>query len=347
MSRLGRLCLIATMALSCSGCESKDKDSHTVPHLMRNMKTQCVGRYLLDLPESFKRIYLPAGSTGDATFYFGHGADFRTVNVTVVAHPVTPERFESAIAERAGALAGGVNYETNGSMLLDQEAWSSLQVRLVYHASTEVADAQVHELHMLVKDTHVVIGTTAFEAAQIAAAESRLHTILDKINSVTDPGDAGPGVCLGPVVVDAGSDYEELQLGFRAADRAHSDLLLQVSLNTFLQPDGEPSLIARGESNLAGLGVKRKVLKKGKLQLAGMDGEQWLGRFDDGDSAQHGFYAETDIRRPSSLHPKLMLEMFTGGESDSGEPVASSLSDEQAILLWERIVGSFRVRPGG
>jgi len=99
--------------------------------------------------------------------------------------------------------------------------------------------------------------------------------------------------------------------------------------------------------NLAGLGVKRKVLKKGKLQLAGMDGEQWLGRFDDGDSAQHGFYAETDIRRPSSLHPKLMLEMFTGGESDSGEPVASSLSDEQAILLWERIVGSFRVRPGG
>ncbi|WP_407351272.1 T6SS immunity protein Tli4 family protein [Luteimonas sp. R10] len=346
MKWYGRLCLVLAMAASCLGCQSKEKDPVTVPALTQNMRTHCVGRFLVDLPQNFRRTHVVAGGTGDATFYYGHDADFRAVNVTVIAQPVTSEQFDAAVTGRADELASGINYETNASMLLGREAWSPTQVRLSSYASVDIADAQVHELHVLVGDAHVAINTTAFEPTQIPDAERRLRNILAGVSKVDAPEHAGPGVCLGPVVVDAGSDYEELQLSYRVADRAHSDLRFQVSLNTFRQPDDEPSLIARGESNLAGLGVRPKALQKGKRQLAGLEGEQWLGRFEEDGRRQHGFYAETGIRSPSPQHPKLMLELFTGGEDHNGHAAESSLDDEQAIALWDRIVASLRVRPG-
>lgn len=344
MKRLVRLCLIAVLAASCFGCESKEEDSSIVPHLTREMKTYCVGRYLIELPASFRRVHLAAGGAGDATFYFGHGADFRTVDVTVLAHPVSPESFKSAVAQRAGELAAGINYETNGTMLLGNQTLEPGQVELIYHASAEIADAQVHELHLLVDDAYVAINTTAFDAAQVQTAQRRLRDMVGRIRGAADPASAGRGVCLGPVSVDAGSDYEEMQLGFRAVDHAYADIRLQISINTFLQADDEPSLIARGESNLAGLGVSWKTLRKGRRPLAGMDGEQWLGRFEEAGKHQHGFYAETNTRTPSARHPKLMLELLTGGENDYGGPMGSSLDDEQAAALWDLLLDSLRVR---
>ncbi|NZA28496.1 hypothetical protein H0E84_19155 [Luteimonas sp. SJ-92] len=309
-------------------------------------RTHCVGRFLVDLPESFRPSHSMGGGAGEAIFYFGRDADFHTMTVTSFAQRVTSVQFDAVVAARSEELARGTNYESNTSMLSSQEAWSPTETLLSHYASVDVADAQVRELHVLVEDAHVAITTTAYDAAQLQDAEARLRDMLERVRRVGDPASAGRGLCLGAVVVDADSDYEELQLGFRAEGRAHSDVRFQISLDTFRPPDDEPTLIARGEANLAGLGVKPKTLKKGECQLAGMEGEQWLGRFEEEGRPQHGFYAETNVRSPSPRQPKLMVEMFTGGEDASGGPAASSLGDEEAIALWETIVASLRERPG-
>lgn len=340
-----RFCATVVAALVGAGCGSNQEDFQTVPpHLIESMKTHCAGRFLIDLPASFRLTHSGTVGVGDATFYFGHGTDFSTVDVSVVADRITPGIFEAGVAQRMEELTRATNHATDGPMLVGSETWGDTGIRLLRYASSVISDAKVHELHLLVGEAHVAMSTTAFQESQARDADARLQAMATRVAPVGDPQNAPPGTCLGPVVVDAGSDYEELELAFRATDAVHADIRFRISLNTLPQADDEPSLIARGESNLTGLGVKWKTLNKGERPLAGMRGEQWLGAFEDRGASQHGFYAETDLRTAAPGQPRLMLEMFTGGERDSGEPVAASLSDGQAVSLWTLILDSLRFR---
>lgn len=310
-----------------------------------NVRTHCVGRFLVDLPDNFKQRYLPAADANDVTLYFGKDENFKTVDVAVISDKANPATFAAAIKQRAAALSAKTNYESNSSMLVAEEPWSQGQVLLRYYASPDVADSYAHELHALVGTAHVILRTKSFNDMG-EQAEDRLKALVAQVRAVPEPSQAGPGFCLGPVVIAAESDFEEAGLRFNGADHDGGPIGFEIATNTFVQPADEPSLIARGEANLRGLGADPTLLKKGKVQLAGAAGEQWLGRFDEDGSRQHGFYAETDAKAVSRQHPKVSLKLFTGQQSGSGQALGSKLDDEAAVQLWDSIVVSMRQRPG-
>lgn len=43
----------------------------------------------------------------------------------------------------------------------------------------------------------------------------------------------------------------------------------------------------------------------------------------------------------------ITIEMSSGRNDANGNPQKTQLTNEQAIALWDRIVGSFRLRPAG
>ncbi|RPE74671.1 T6SS immunity protein Tli4 family protein [Vulcaniibacterium tengchongense] len=309
--------------------------------MLQNMRTHCVGRFLIELPLEFRQRHSAVDSAADATFYFGHDADFKTIDVSVVGEGLDTAAFDSRVKQRAETLSVQTNYEKNASMLVAEQVWAPGQILLRYYATPDIADSFVHELHLLVDGAHVVARTKSFDAP-VAPAESRLRALVPHVSRVSDPARAN-GFCLGPVAVSVDSDYEEADLRFGAGAEGQP-LMLAIEFSTFGQANGEPSLIERGEANLAGLGVNPKALKKGALSLAGLPAEQWLGRFDEGGARQHGFYAETTGKSQSKSEPKIHLELFTGGQLADGGYAASPLDDEQAMRLWDGIITTLRRR---
>ncbi|QWF19565.1 T6SS immunity protein Tli4 family protein [Lysobacter capsici] len=310
-----------------------------------NVRTHCAGRFLINLPETFKQRHLPVADASDVTFYFGKDENFKTVDVAVISDKASSATFAGMVRQRATALSVKTNYESNSSMLVAEQPWSQGQILLRYYASPDITDSHVHELHVLIGTAHLILRTKSF-GDTFEQAEERLKTLVAQVRTVSEPSRAGPGFCLGPVVIAAESDFEESEINFDGSDEGGGPIRFEIATSTFLQPADEPSLIARGEANLKGLGAEPTTLKKGKVQLAGGAGEQWLGRFDEDGSRQHGFYAETDGKAVSKLHPKVSVKLFTGGQSGNAEKLGSKLDDEAAIQLWDSIIVSMKPRPG-
>lgn len=311
--------------------------------MIQKMQTHCVGRYLIDLPGDLDQRY-PAGSdASDATFYFGHDADFKTVDVSVWAEGLDEKKFAASVTKRAHGIASETNYEKNAPMLMSQETWAPGEVLLRYYASPDIGSAVLHEVHVLVRGVHTVMRTKSFDGSH-NSAEDRLRELLPTITPVEDSTRAN-GFCLGPVAIAVNADYEEATFRFGAGASARP-VKLTLDLNTFRQPEDEPSLIDRGEANLAGLGVSPSVLKKGRVQLAGRQAEQWLGSFDVDGARQLGFYAESNGTMASKSEPKIHLELLAGGQAPDGRQVSSPYADADAIRLWDSVISTLRPLAG-
>jgi len=57
--------------------------------------------------------------------------------------------------------------------------------------------------------------------------------------------------------------------------------------------------------------------------------------------------AEALLRKPATfIEPSFAISMTMGGQLLSGEYVDASLSEQEAVAMWDAIIKSIRVRPG-
>ena len=328
-----------------SGIESTDR-----------LRTQCVGRHRISLPERFELEY----AASSATFYFGHGADFETVEFQVAADGVEVDDFVAVVGSRAAEISSETNEKTGGSMLVAHEDLGGDAFLLRYHRS-EISDrSHVHEVHRLVDGVHVFLKAPSYKGVT-APVEARLKELASRVARVAQP--AGPGFCIGPVMLDAGNDYEVATIRYRDAGVRNRDVSVQVELGTFNRDDAEPRLVRRLEGNFRGLGFKPKPLRKGSARLAGMPAEEWLGSEQVEDRQEHIFAIESYPAAPGLATPTIQVTLGTGGTLPPrgvpglppyrspaggaawmGEPVTSSLSDAQAVALWDAMIQSMAPR---
>lgn len=359
MSGVRRAAVLLT-ALLIGGCGSGEKEENNVSELTRAMRTYCIGRHLVDLPESFQ----PSYRASSATLYFGRDENFETVEVQVVAQDVKPEQFEADVERRSAQIAAEKNESTNGPMLLLKERVGTNAVLLRYHKSALSNRSHLHELHVLVSGAQLFLKAESYEG-KYEGVEARLKRIASQARWVADPKQAGAGFCFGPLVIDADNDYEVGGLRFRSGDRKHRDLRLSVDLSTFKRDDQEPKLIERARANFSAAGFKPHMLREGKAELAGMPAEEWIARHSEDERTEHVFDIEAYPATAALATPVLQLQMETGGaipsaQAGSGLPpyepptesvpksdeVGSSLSDGEAMAVWRAIVATVRARPG-
>ena len=297
----------------------------------------------MDIPAQWKRQQKGIERGGDATFYFGHDEDFTKVDVSVADDGKDGE-FESSVLAREAWLRKKENFSTDGPMLLSREDIRPGVVLLSSYASVDSTDAIRLEVHALLDASRVVLGETAYSVDARAGIQARLVSMLSSIrgSGKNDAADSPKGFCIGGAIFDPGSDYEESGITY-AGRLGGVPVRLQVDVNTFEQASDEPGLIERGEKNLEGFGVRPKKLRSGSRQLAGDAGEEWLGAFVEDGQRLHGFYAETNVRKPTPEKPKLLLSLLAGDE-DSNSTIGGA-DDDSAIALWDQILTSIRKRP--
>ncbi|WP_254668312.1 T6SS immunity protein Tli4 family protein, partial [Pseudomonas trivialis] len=189
------------------------------------------------------------------------------------------------------------------------------------------------------------------------------------------PDNAGAGFALGPVVIRSHHDQEIATFNFRPPA---SDVAFEVYVNA-LSPSETKSIKTRTEEGarvfLAG---DYENLRTKKITLAGMSAEESLIGFSDDTHRQILFGAENYRENPSLSRPNMNLRMSAGGmksepmdpdESEdlvrwtlpefankgyelplwqqpaSPDPVNPSLTDYEAMAVWDAILKSVRLRP--
>lgn len=360
MKRHLRLAMAVLLGALASGCHPgpNAKELKAIKDMTSAMKTQCVGRYLFDLPESF--VW---GDFPEVELYYGLDNDFKTVSVQIVDTHSSEERFKVRVSQRAQSIATTWNEKVNASMLvLDKEI--TPKKRLIrYFDSTTSGNYHKHEIHLLLAKVHLVLRADSFNGI-IEPVENRLLKLSSQIHLMEGALDhQGPGFCLGPLLIDADSDHEVL-VSAHAKDKRHPDVQFEIYMSAITPDEGErlPEQVAR-ESGV--LYAKPKILRSQETTIGPMVADEMLMRFKEGDIIEHSFAIWSRRGSPSMARPTINLSLTTGGDITSYPPpdllkygvsgdlpsgpspkvVSSSLTDNEAIGLWEAVVKSVRLRP--
>ncbi|WP_193058899.1 T6SS immunity protein Tli4 family protein [Pseudomonas sp. K8] len=362
-------CLVLGSLTACTTFKQpSEQEKHNVSEMTTHMRTWALGRGLIDLPANWT-------GGGDVKLYYGLGADHSSVEVRVLGEGVTQQRFDAALNERSHRIAAIKNYKlSDASMLVSAVRLSPQSVTLQYFESTELPDTFVHEFHLLVDDAYIMLRAESYNG-NTAPVEARLLKLSKEIFKVA-PENAGAGFALGPVVIRSHHDQEIASFYFRPPA---SDVSLNIYINA-LSPDDDERLHVRTQKDtqifLAG---DYENLRAGKITLADMQAEESLIGFSDDTHRQILFVSENYRDNPSLSRPAMSIRLSAGGMSAgpidpdepedlvrwtlpqfankgyelplwqqpaSPDPVNPSLTDYEAMAVWDAILKSVRIRYG-
>ena len=354
-----------------AGCtafkQPTEQEKQTVHELTSNMRTWALGRGLIDLPANWT-------GGGDVKLYYGLGADHSSVEVLILGEGVTQQRFNAALQERARRIAAVKNYEMDDvSMLVSARGETRQSVMFQYYMRQTRRQTFVHELHLLVDDAYIMLRAESFKG-NTAPVEGRLLKLSKEIFKVT-PENAGAGFALGPIVIRSHHDQEIATFNFRPPA---SDVSLEVYVNALSPGESEPLLIRTKETSRIFLADDYDNLRGGATSIASMRAEELLIGFSDDTHRQLLFLAENYRKARSLSSPFMSFSLTAGGiksrpknpdvevdlvrwtlpefankgyelplwqQPASPDPVNPSLSDYEAMAVWDAILKSVRMRP--
>lgn len=162
-----------------------------------------------------------------------------------------------------------------------------------------------------------------------------------------------PGICIDGAFSTLDTPYESIEFGVRLTDfpDVHFSFQSIKSGNLGMELELKKDL-EEGKQNAraTGLGAwvkKLKVLRLGKRTVNDWHGEEMLLHVPSGNGkpSYHKFVFRALCIEGDPLHPYVEMTLDTGvveNQSASKEP---SLSDEEALALWDKLLNSIRVRP--
>lgn len=320
------------------------RDNAKVKTMTQKMKTVCVGRFLIDLPEKAKvRFSTP-----------------RIAGVTINTNSgYTEERLKSEIEDRQKSLSTERN--EYGARSLEKQLTASavnLETTLLYFDRKK--PLELIEYGKPVKGTDEGITVEAlgikdgifyrFLGKDLASPRSE-NNVLALVKQF-EARDAEfipkePGFCIkNGLVHDTLTPDDNEMITMFVSLEGHPDIVIRLDTSINVDDMEEPLFEREAKNN-----IKRdyashfKSLRYGKRTLNGIDGEEVGDKIKElnGTSA-HSFTWVGLGKMRDVLAPSVMLELHTG-RGRPGKPQNSSLSDGAVLQLWDRISSSLRLRP--
>lgn len=334
---------LLALAASIAGCNRSQKDSpldDSSPKL--TMRTHCVGRFLIDLPNEFKQT-----NTSDAELFYGLGKDYRTVNVQAVELKDSEPSTESLVKKRVAELVAQDHLKSpSKNMLAGQRKIDEETTLIRAYDSPDMLEYLKVELFAKRGEAVGRFRDDVYKTDRPDDIEARLLQIAQRTKAQGKlPQDRG--TCLDPLVIDAGQDGEALRVSFRA--ERWPAVVIQLRTNS-MPAKSDGGLLSRWNRNSGMLGkldFKSNTLRSGKVTIANMAAEELLSKGEERGLVVRGFAAETLLTKPATLsEPWLALSLDMGGQTESGEYRAAPWSDDESTAIWDAVTKSLRLRPG-
>ncbi|MGO2259194.1 MAG: T6SS immunity protein Tli4 family protein [Hafnia alvei] len=322
-----------------------EQEHKVVETLLANSTPRCVGRYLIDLPESISspigtvyinkqeiesnRLYLPA---------FEQRIRLREEELRIT-QPVSPEDapFLKHVYQLPNSMKGIIFERTSSRGTPD--AFRTLEGHVYSNgvAFKTVIEAINPDSPRYDKDKEkypeLYINDVQKKLVELTSLLSKLHGRLE--GEVPE----GAGLCI-PNGFIAGSfrGNEEVMFSYRST--VNPRLYLTISSDNYLQE--KTSMLERSSSISSGISRSGgRTLRKGELDINQLVAEEWLAVGKGSDASNgHIFVLNVNETRGSSATPYVRVELNHGPLPDD------ALSENEAMAFWQQVTSTLRIRPG-
>ncbi len=357
--------------LGLSACDAKNQESskmtpqesQRVGALTANPVTRCVGRYLVDLPSAFVL----------------NAEVFATIDeVTIKVQRIDRDLFEHVLAHREASLRQQhMDGKPDKPVLRRIETSPTVQVGKVFNRAAGSGSAGIKrslELHGWKGGygVHLENIATDYPGAGFARPDDppdntaeKLRVLLDVYDRIrgrsNDEVPKEPGFCIaGGFVAGKPHEAEEAYIPFHLKDAP--DVYFHVSVSPEKLKEDETLLqrSAKVEREMQQSGTK--TIRKGEIVRGGQKFEEWLMK---GPTPYRVpgtmFSVVTNEATPGVQHPFVELELFNGffipqpkdlseEEKDKRglykDLERATLSEAEAIAIWDKVSPTLRQRPG-
>lgn len=322
-------------------------EKKSVEELLKDVKTHCIGRYLVDLPASYviaengrekinemtiitTRMYLPSFEqrillreqelkttktvSPEDMPYLKH-----TYPLPEGLNGVIYERVETPGTDDAFRMLEAHLYSNGVAFKIEAEFTNAMDKR--YDHDREITPSvYVNDL----KEKMVVL--TDLLSRMKGRAENEIP--------------ASPGTCIqNAFIADNGKDKEEIDILFKSSDS--SQLRYGISTDNFTRE--KDSLLERSNDIIANLlSSNGSVLRKGVRKINQLDTEELLaaGDYSSSNNKRYDFILLTNEKTGSYKTPVFSLELL------NDEWTSSPYNQNEIISFWDAISQTVRVRPG-
>ncbi|CFQ54668.1 Uncharacterised protein [Yersinia frederiksenii] len=319
-----------------------------VDMLLQNMKTRCIGRYLVDLPESYisseqdiitvnnneittKRIYLPAFeqriSLREQELLAAKTIDIQNMPYLKKIYPL-PNGMKGMIFERVKNEA-----IRDASRVLEAHLYSNGVAIKIELAAMNGLDKRYDEYRKESPDVY---------RNQVPEKLSELNELLVRIQGrAEDEIPIIPGNCIqNAFIMDNRKDKESIDALYESNNS--SQLRLSVSTNNFLQE--KDSLLERSENIEKYLRSDNgHLLRKGSRKINELYTEELLaiGSYSsENKNKRYDFILLTNEKTGGIKSPVFSLELL------NDELTPSPYNQNEIVNFWDAISQTLRVRPG-
>ena len=167
---------------------------------------------------------------------------------------------------------------------------------------------------------------------------------------------AEPGTCIAGGFLPMALDYERVTVGVRLKEFPDVHLSVEVHKNQdrldeggrleLMLKDGEESAKQQGKGDAY---ARIKSFRRGARHLGMWKGYEMVARkpayMDDTDAHEFRFQSLGAAHDP--LQPRLDLRLDSGVKKNRTARTKPSLTDEEAVALWDKLIGTIRVRQTG
>ena len=307
---------------------------------MSDIKTYCIGRYLVDLP-------------ADAQI---NGQDYRYMFGRIESEPtqLDTKSFDNMVDQRAEQLRAtneDKGRTLKGAVSATPTAKALITSENVFGSKNYGFEAYWLAQHTLFTLKAMDMDESVFQTRVLPKLQNQLLPHLQ--GRARDDIPTHPGFCLkdGFIANDgAQPHYESAGMSFKFAQWPGVLVTFQTMTVTKL---GEPKLLQRMESGgipdvFKNVAAGIRMLRKGERVINGRAGEEMLSTVPSGNGYQlHEFRWEaqgSSIDDP--LKPTLIVELESGMMSgDDGAPARPRLTDAQAVAIFDAVANSVRLRP--
>lgn len=315
-----------------------------VTSMSTQMKTVCIGRFLIDVPESAQVSI--ASAAVDGFNIINYGAE-------------TPEQFAARLTLREEQInakknkAGNRNMESirdvNHDRVHGKVFVFGLNSTHGFHGDEKIVLSGV-AINGYVNVDGQTFGFTA-DDYNPKEADNLVH-LIEKLQPLSEGViPTQPGFCLnGALIRDPLTASQRERIVMFGGIPGHADLGFAISTMAGIAQDGE-SLLARhaatAGSTFGLMNVLVSTLLKGARNIGGLDGEELAFKVRETNfSTGYSFQWEMEGEEHDVLKPFVSIELQTGTNPQAGgPPVHSTLSEASLGDLWRRMSSSLRLRP--
>lgn len=355
--------ITAAIALILTACQPKPlpmspDEAARVDALTHNLSSRCMGRQLIDLPESFVL----------------NSEDVNTIQgVRIKMMPMPKRVFDERLAVRWASLkAQRARYEPTPTPSLLEVRKLPDSAGMIFNRTEDqgVAAARTWELFAW-RDGYFLLMTVAARDMRLYhdsfPGDTRETNVEEKYTLLMDTyartrgrrDDEVPtqaGLCIANGFV-AGPAREDEQINLAYHLKGSPDVFLD--FNHFSSVHETKGLLARAADVERGLKASEALtIRKGERKLPGAHYEEWLAK---GPTPEHVqgtlFSLHGDETGDSPAKPFTELRLFNGYRIPAPERSAeesavlqdltrATFSEAEAVAIWDRITASVRVRPG-